>query len=134
MYLSGAKVKILSELLVTLAEPHGEDEIRSRIGRQLLDLLDADHSASYVWNHASGAFEGRVALNMCPKNLETYEAYYQYHDPITRKLQERRGPTLVAEVMPQAELVRTEFFNNFLYRDGAGGDGRAVATGVGGAD
>src|SRR5690606_5974572 len=29
-----------------------------------------------------------------------------------------RGPTLVAQVMPQPELVRTEFFNDFLYRDG----------------
>jgi DNA-binding CsgD family transcriptional regulator len=118
MYLSGAKVKILSELLVTLAEPHGEEEIRNRIGRQLLALLDADHYASYVWNEATGAFGGRVALNMCPKNLATYEAYYQYHDPITRQLQARRGPTLVMEVMPQADLVRTEFFNDFLYRDG----------------
>jgi DNA-binding CsgD family transcriptional regulator len=118
MYLPGAKVKILSELLVTLAEPHGEAEIRARIGEQLLDLLDADHYASYVWNEAGSVFEGRVALNMCPKNLGTYEAYFQYHDPITAKLQARRGPTLVAQVMPQPELVRTEFFNDFLHRDG----------------
>lgn len=118
MYLSGAKVKILSELMVTLAEPHGESEIRARIGEQLLALLDADHYASYVWNDAAGMFEGRVALNMCPKNLATYEAYFQHHDPITGKLQERRGPTLVAQVMPQSDLVRTEFFNDFLSRDG----------------
>jgi DNA-binding CsgD family transcriptional regulator len=118
MFLSGAKVKMLSQLLVTLAEPHGEAEIRTRIGEQLLELLDADHYASYVWNDTAGVFEGRVALNMCPKNLGTYEAYFQYHDPITAKLQARRGPTLVAEVMPQSDLIRTEFFNDFLHRDG----------------
>jgi DNA-binding CsgD family transcriptional regulator len=118
MYLSGPRVKLLSQLLVTLAEPHGEAEIRARIGEQLLALLGADHYASYVWNDATGVFEGRVALNMCPKNLSTYEAYYQYHDPITSQLQQRRGATLVAEIMPQPDLVRTEFFNDFLYKDG----------------
>lgn len=118
MYLSSAKAKLLSEVMVTLAEPHEEAQIRRRIGEQMLALLDADHYASYVWNDAAGVFEGRVALNMCPGNLSAYEAYYQYHDPITSLLQQRRGPTLVGEVMPQSQLVRTEFFNDFLYRDG----------------
>jgi DNA-binding CsgD family transcriptional regulator len=118
MYLSGAKAKLLSEVLVTLAEPHGEAQIRRRVGEQLLALLEADHYASYVWNDAAGIFESRVALNMCPRNLSTYEAYFQYHDPITSLLQQRRGPTLVGEVMPQSQLVRTEFFNDFLYKDG----------------
>ncbi len=118
MYLSAAKAKLLSEVMVTLAEPHEEAQIRQRIGEQLLALLDADHYASYVWNEDTGIFQDRVALNMCPRNLSAYEAYYQYHDPITSLLQQRRGPTLVGQVMPQSQLVRTEFFNDFLYRDG----------------
>ncbi len=118
MYLSAAKAKLLSEVMVTLAEPHEEAQIRQRIGEQLLALLEADHYASYVWNDGAGIFQDRVALNMCPRNLSAYEAYYQYHDPITSLLQQRRGPTLVGQVMPQSELVRTEFFNDFLYRDG----------------
>ena len=118
MYLSGTKAKLLSQVMVTLAEPHEEAQIRQRVGELLLALLEADHYASYVWNDAAGVFEGRVALNMCPRNLSAYEAYYQYHDPITSLLQQRRGPTLVGEVMPQSQLVRTEFFNDFLYRDG----------------
>lgn len=118
MYLSAAKARLLSEVMVTLAEPHEEAQIRQRIGEQLLALLEADHYASYVWNDEAGIFMDRVALNMCPRNLSAYEAYYQYHDPITSLLQQRRGPTLVGQVMPQSELVRTEFFNDFLYRDG----------------
>ena len=118
MYLSAAKARLLSEVMVTLAEPHEEAQIRQRIGEQLLGLLEADHYASYVWNDEAGIFMDRVALNMCPRNLSAYEAYYQYHDPITSLLQQRRGPTLVGQVMPQSELVRTEFFNDFLYRDG----------------
>lgn len=33
-------------------------------------------------------------------------------------MQQRREATLVLQVMPQHELVRTEFFNDFLDRDG----------------
>ena len=43
---------------------------------------------------------------MCPRHLATYDACCQHREPITRQLQARRAPTLVAEVMPQAELVR----------------------------
>jgi DNA-binding CsgD family transcriptional regulator len=118
MFLSATQTRHLSELMVALAEPHGEAEIRERIGLRLLDLLGADYYASYVWDDARGVFGGRVALNMSDSNLSSYEAYYQYHDPITSLMQRQRSATLVEQVMPQAELVRTEFFNDFLYRDG----------------
>jgi DNA-binding CsgD family transcriptional regulator len=104
--------------MVTLAEPHGENEVREQIGLRLLDLLGADYYASYVWNPARGVFGSRVALNMSDRNLSSYEAYYQYHDPITSQMQKHRDATLVEQVMPQSELVKTEFFNDFLYRDG----------------
>jgi DNA-binding CsgD family transcriptional regulator len=55
---------------------------------------------------------------MSPDTMATYDAYFQYNDPITLKLQARREPTLVNQVMPQRDLVRTEFFNDFLARDG----------------
>jgi len=118
MYLSAAKAQVLSRVMRTLAEPHAEDEVRRRVGTLLLSLLDADYYASYVWNDAEHCFGSRVSLNMADSNLATYESYYQYHDPITPAMQQRREPTLVVQVMPQHELVRTEFFNDFLYRDG----------------
>jgi DNA-binding CsgD family transcriptional regulator len=118
MFLSAAQSRSLSRLMVTLAEPHGEAEVREQIGLRLLDLLGADYYASYVWNVERAVFGSRVALNMSDRNLSSYEAYYQYHDPITSKMQERREATLVEQVMPQAELVKTEFFNDFLQRDG----------------
>jgi DNA-binding CsgD family transcriptional regulator len=118
MFLSAAQSRTLSKLMVTLAEPHGEAEVREQIGLQLLDLLGADYYASYVWDAARGVFGKRVALNMSDGNLSSYEAYYQYHDPITSQMQRRRDATLVEQVMPQSELVKTEFFNDFLHRDG----------------
>jgi len=118
MYLSSAKAQLLGRVMQTLAEPYAEAEVRQRVGALLLDLLDADYYASYVWDEVSHSFVDRVALNMSDLNLATYEAYFQHHDPITPLMQQRREATLVLQVMPQHELVRTEFFNDFLYRDG----------------
>jgi DNA-binding CsgD family transcriptional regulator len=118
MYLSSAKAQLLGRVMQTLAEPYAEAEVRQRVGALLLDLLDADYYASYVWDEVSHSFRDRVALNMSDLNLATYEAYFQHHDPITPLMQQRREATLVLQVMPQHELVRTEFFNDFLYRDG----------------
>ena len=118
MFLSAAQGRSLSRLIVALGEPHAEAEVREGIGQRLLELLEADYYASYVWDESRAVFGGRVALNMSDRNLSSYEAYYQHHDPITPKLQRHRSATLVEQVMPQAELVKTEFFNDFLHRDG----------------
>jgi DNA-binding CsgD family transcriptional regulator len=118
MYLTARQTDILTRTLDHLTRDFGSGEIRRQVGLDLLDLLGADYFASYVWDAERGVFADRVALNMDPSNLARYEAYYQFHDPITYKLQQRREPTLVAQVMPQEALVRTEFFNDFLGRDG----------------
>lgn len=118
MYLTVTESRALSRLFGLLAEDMAEHEVRERVGYGLLDLLRADYFASYVWDEATRRFDGRVTLNMSDDTLRTYEAYYQFHDPITFELQARRVPTLVTQVMPQRELMRTEFFNDFLARDG----------------
>ncbi len=118
MHLTAHESRTLSRLFGLLAEDMVEHEVRERVGHGLLDLLKADYYASYVWDEAANRFGGRVTLNMDDDNLRSYEAYYQYHDPITFALQARRVPTLVTQVMPQRELMHTEFFNDFLARDG----------------
>ena len=50
MFLSSAKAQVLGRVIKTLAEPHAEADVRQRVGTQLLDLLDADYYASYVWD------------------------------------------------------------------------------------
>jgi DNA-binding CsgD family transcriptional regulator len=55
---------------------------------------------------------------MSDSNLSRYEAYYQFHDPITHLLRKRGEPTLVTDILPQSELIQTEFFNDFLSKDG----------------
>ncbi len=72
----------------------------------------------FVWQDAMRRFEeGRVPEHD-PNNLANYDIRFQYRDPITFKLQARCEVTLVAQVMPRRELMRTEFFNDFLAHDG----------------
>ncbi|MGH8235674.1 MAG: response regulator transcription factor [Steroidobacteraceae bacterium] len=92
--------------------------MRERAGLALLELLNAEYFASYIWNPQERRFGDHVFINMDPKNLERYESYYQFHDPITGNMQKFRRAICVNEVMPREELLRTEFYNDFLARDG----------------
>jgi DNA-binding CsgD family transcriptional regulator len=118
MYVTAQESRALSRLFGLLAEDLAEREVRECIGHHLLELLSADYYASFVWDTPSRRFGRGVWLNMSPDNVASYDAYYQHNDPITLKLQARRAPTLVCQIMPQRELMRTEFFNDFLARDG----------------
>jgi DNA-binding CsgD family transcriptional regulator len=119
MYLSASEQQALRGVFTLLARDEcGEREIRERLGHALLGLLRADQFASFVWDAERGGFGSRVAINMAPANLDTYAQWHQHHDPITFVLQSRRRATRVTEVMPQRELMRTPFFNDFLARDG----------------
>lgn len=118
MYVDAAESRVLARIFGLLSEDLAECEVREAIGHHLLELLKADHYASYVWQDASGTFGKAAFINMDPGNLANYDSYFQHHDPITFKLPARREATLVTQVMPQRELMRTEFFNDFLARDG----------------
>ncbi len=118
MYLSTYQTHVLSRVMTTLAEPNDSQAIRTHLGELMLELLGAQHYASYVWNAAKQCFDSGVHINMDDDNLRLYEAHYQFHDPITHKLQQHRTAVRVIEVLPQAELKKTEFFNDFLARDG----------------
>jgi len=93
MYLTGSEQQALRGVFTLLAQDRGESDIRERLGWALLDLLHADQFASFVWNAESGRFDGRVALNMDPANLDRYGEWHQHHDPITFVLQSHRRAT-----------------------------------------
>lgn len=95
-----------------------DQAIRENTGRELLDLLSADHFASYIWNSDEGKFANPVFINMSKDNLSLYDTYYQFHDPITPKLQSYQRAVSVNEIMDQSDLMKTEFFNDFLHKDG----------------
>ena len=118
MNLTSRESDIVFRIMGELSAGHGSRDLRLILCPLLRDLLSADYLASYMWCEEQGSFAGRVALNMSDDNLSAYEAYYQFRDPITPLLQRRRRTTSVNEVISRPALERSEFFNDFLARDG----------------
>ena len=118
MNLTQREANLVFAIMRELSGEFTHEEMRKRIGRWLLELLDADYFASYVWDEGQKKFVAGVDINMTPDNLARYEAYFQFNDPITPTLQRRRRATPVSAIMSHDRLCRTEFFNDFLVRDG----------------
>jgi len=116
--LTGQETKLVFSIMRDLSGDFDHKEVRQRVGKTLLELLNADYFASYVWDEEQEKFVSCVQLNMNRDNLKVYEDYYQFHDPITPTLQRRKRATPVSEVMSHDRLVKTEFFNDFLKKDG----------------
>ena len=62
MYVTAQESRALSRLFGLLAEDFAEREVRERIGHHLLELLSADHYASFVWDTPSRRFGAGVWL------------------------------------------------------------------------
>lgn len=116
--LTDAEANLVFSIMRDLSGEFEHSEVRRRVGRKMLELLNADYFASYVWDDETRRFVSCVQINMTESNLRRYQTYYQFHDPITPTLQKRRRATLVSDVMRHDRLVRTEFFNDFLKQDG----------------
>lgn len=118
MNLTSRESEVVFRIMGELSAGHSSHDLRICLCPLLRDLLNADYLASYVWCEEEGRFVDRVALNMSDDNLSSYESYYQFRDPITPALQRRRRTTSVNEVISRPALERSEFFNDFLARDG----------------
>ncbi|WP_321893222.1 helix-turn-helix transcriptional regulator [Paraburkholderia tropica] len=101
-----------------LARADDADELRVSLGLSMLDLLGADTYVSMVWNAKSERFERGEALNVPVSRLREWDEYYRLIDPLTFEMMARREPTIATQIVAQPELIRTEFFNDFLRPDG----------------
>ncbi|MBB6519878.1 helix-turn-helix transcriptional regulator [Pseudoteredinibacter isoporae] len=93
-------------------------QLRRDCGEALLRLLKADHFASYIWQVEEDEFHSPCQLNLDDRNLARYQDYYQFHDPITHKMRRFQQAVSVNQVIHQADLIKTEFYQDFLSRDG----------------
>lgn len=118
MYLSAKQTRLLGQIMQTLAEPHEEEEIREVVGDLVMQLLNAQFYASFVWQADSQCFSKAIQINMDSENLRAYERYYQFHDPITPLMQRYQVAVRATDVLAHDLLKQTEFFNDFLHRDG----------------
>jgi DNA-binding CsgD family transcriptional regulator len=115
MYISPTQTRQLSSLLALLSEPKEVGSLRQRLVTPIANLLNADYVASLVWDARTASFGQGVCYGDSEAHLRSYEAEYQFSDPIAPMLHKRRFPTRVTEVIPQAELVKSEFFDRFLH-------------------
>jgi DNA-binding CsgD family transcriptional regulator len=118
MNLSSNESRLLAEIFADFSSEYSTSGLREAVAPKILDLLGAQYFASYIWNTEANCFLNRVTLNMSDSNLVTYEKHFQFCDPITPALQKRRRATGVSEIMPRSHFLRTEFFNDFLAKDG----------------
>jgi DNA-binding CsgD family transcriptional regulator len=118
MYLTHSETKTVLAILQALNSEEEAEIRRINVGRGLLELFRADYFCSYHWNEEHRRFEDRVSINMSDTNLDRYERYFQFCDPITVPMQRMRRAVSVDQIMNQRDFLRTEFYNDFLARDG----------------
>ena len=118
MYLSENRSRSLSEAVALLASAASREAMLEGLAAPLSNLMDADYLVSRTWSPVTGQFEICVAHNMDPDSVRAYHDHFQFCDPVTPRLRMRRQATLVSEVLPPAELQRTEFYNDFLRAQG----------------
>lgn len=94
------------------------ENIRHAIFPDLVDLVGADFGASYRWNSARGLSEDGYCHNMYETANEDHARYFQHRDPITFRMRAARRAVSVDEVISRSDLETTEFWNDFLQRDG----------------
>ena len=51
---------------------------------------------------------------MNPQNLKRYDDWFRFRDPMAAQLRQRRRASFVEEVLPRRDIIRTEFYNDFL--------------------
>jgi DNA-binding CsgD family transcriptional regulator len=117
MHLNNHQTRQLAGVMALLTQPLAGDELRQALAEPMAELLDADYVASYVWDSRTSRFGRGKCSRANPEHLLRYEGEFQFDDPISCRLHRCRYPTLVTQVMPQRELVRTEFFDRFLQTD-----------------
>src|ERR1700749_1410459 len=115
---TGSELRLIGHIVPRLERLGSESDARSVIFLDVIRLLRGDFGASYVWDARKNRFDEAVSFNMERSNLRRYEDWYQFRDPMTFQLRARRRATLVDEVIRHDRLGRTEFYNDFLARDG----------------
>lgn len=119
MHMGTKKRRILSDVIGLLSADHASShDLRTTIGTSLLELLDADVYASYLWNSQTSLFEGGVGVNIDDPSIRNYETYFQHRHVRETGRWVRRGVSPVSAHISHSELARSEIYNDFLRPSG----------------
>lgn len=114
MHLSTSQTRALGDVMCLLAEATDGDALRDALALPMLELLGSDQYVSMVWDAEGGRFERFTAMNISADSLRHWDDYYRFVDPLTFPMMERRHPTVATQILRQPDLVKTEFFSDFL--------------------
>ena len=112
------EIRLYGDIVARLERIGPGADARGDVLSDIIRLTRSDFGASYVWNDGKGVFERSRAYRMSEDNLRAYDDWFQFHDPMTQQLRARKRATPVELVIPHRRLEHTEFFNDFLSRDG----------------
>ncbi|EAV41727.1 transcriptional regulatory protein [Stappia aggregata IAM 12614] len=115
--MSSQETRLLAGIISTLSVG-GSQDVRTEVFPDILMLLRADVLASFEWDPRAGSYGNPFTINQDPDNIERYRNWYQFRDPMTEKLRGLRRAAHVEEVISKPDLRKTEFYNDFLARDG----------------
>jgi len=118
VYISQKELSNVVNVVDLIRDSDASMQSRQRLTRHLMRLCGADYGASFSWDDRQGCYVDAAFENMAADNIARYNEYFQYHNPLSKKLSHYRRAVAVSEVMPHRTLARTEFFNDFLQRDG----------------
>ncbi|WPH15961.1 helix-turn-helix transcriptional regulator [Variovorax paradoxus] len=114
IHLNTSQTRAWSRLSEIAAGSVDSDQLRESVGVPLLDLLRADTYASMVWGAVEKRFCRVVAVDMDHDRLRDWQRYYRHVDPLTMQFMRRQVPTVATQIVARRELVRSEFFGDFL--------------------
>ncbi|MBX4871018.1 helix-turn-helix transcriptional regulator [Rhizobium bangladeshense] len=114
--ITSEEARLFADIVGRLSTP-GLLDVRENIFPDVLRLLRSDAVASYVWNPKTNSYDKPYVINQDPENIRKYQTWYQFRDPMTRKLRDLWRPAYVDEVISKQDLSKTEFYNDFLMKD-----------------
>lgn len=118
MYVSQQELRNMMSLVQYISSQGISQSSRKTILQRVMHCVGADHGASCHWDQARGTDTDTVYENMSDKNIEDYQQYFQYCDPITKQLRRYHRAVSVNEVISRDRLIKSEFYNDFLQADG----------------
>ncbi|WP_334006589.1 helix-turn-helix transcriptional regulator [Burkholderia cepacia] len=112
------ELRLFGDIVARLEELGPVVDVRTVVLPAITQLIRADFAASFDCDEHTGLWRNGFAYNVDPQQIARYEAWFQHIDPVTPQLRARRVATCVDEVVSRRELERTEFYNDFLRREG----------------
>jgi DNA-binding CsgD family transcriptional regulator len=108
--------RLLMRLTQRLCRPTGQGGLLADKGLadDLVGLFRADFLGHSRWNPAHRAFENVRCFGRDQEMAKQYVESFQFEDPISPKARHLREPTLVYDIMPRDELMRTRYYSDFL--------------------